>query len=106
MAADKEQSKLIARQFGRNLREVRHRAGISQESLSVRASLHRTEIGLLERGTRVPRIDTLLRLALALGVSPEELLDGLGWPPVDAQAARAESSHDGRSTPPPASAPR
>lgn len=52
------------------------RTYITQEALADRAELHRTEIGLLERGLRVPRIDTLLRLAAALAVEPAELLVG------------------------------
>lgn len=69
----------VAACFGRNLRACRRRVGISQEDLGQRASLHRTEIGLLERGERVPRIDTLIKLASALSVLPEELLGGIVW---------------------------
>lgn len=67
--------------FGGNLRRCRRRVAISQEELGARASLHRTEIGLLERGDRVPRSDTLVKLASALGVRPEELLKGIDWKP-------------------------
>jgi transcriptional regulator with XRE-family HTH domain len=69
----------IARQFGENLRRARRQAGISQEETGFRASLHRTEIGLLERGARTPRIDTAVKLACALGVEPGLLLEGIGW---------------------------
>jgi transcriptional regulator with XRE-family HTH domain len=71
----------VAAQFGRNLTRQRRRADLSQEELSFRASLHRTEIGLLERGARIPRIDTLAKLAGALGVDPVHLLDGIEWHP-------------------------
>jgi transcriptional regulator with XRE-family HTH domain len=54
---------------------------MSQEQLSVRASLHRTEISQLERGLRVARIDTLVKLAGSLEVTPGELLAGLEWSP-------------------------
>ena len=47
----------------------------------MRSSLHRTEIGLLERGARVPRIDTLIKVASALEVPPGELLQGIDWTP-------------------------
>lgn len=70
-----------ARQFGSNLRYCRRRFGVSQEALGFLASLHRTEIGLLERGERTPRIDTLVKLAHSLDVPPEELLDGIEWSP-------------------------
>lgn len=73
----------VAHRFGENLRRVRRRAGISQEELGMRSSLHRTEIGLLERGARVPRIDTLIKIASALTIPPGELLEGIDWTPGD-----------------------
>jgi|GEM_PF-322873 len=72
----------VAERFGRNLMHVRRREGLFQEELAVRASLHRTEIGKLENGERVPRIDTLIRLAGSMAVPPGELLDGIDWVPV------------------------
>ena len=70
----------VARRFGENMRRVRRGTGLSQEALGFQAGLHRTEIGLLERGARVPRIDTLLKVATALGVHIEcPLLEGISW---------------------------
>jgi transcriptional regulator with XRE-family HTH domain len=71
----------IAARFGDNLARCRKRADISQEELSVRASLHRTEISQLERGLRVARVDTLVKLMASLEVSADELLTGLDWKP-------------------------
>jgi len=71
----------IATTFGRNLYRCRKRVGLSQEELAVGASLHRTEIGLLERGERLPRIDTVIKLAGALSVPPSELIAGIDWSP-------------------------
>ena len=71
----------FASRFGQNLARCRRRLGISQEELGVRASLHRTAVGQLERGERVARTDTLVKLAGSLGVKPEDLLDGLKWTP-------------------------
>ena len=71
----------IASRFGKNLRRCRRAAGLSQEEVGIRASLHRTEIGLLERGERIPRIDTAIKLAGAVGVQLSELTDGIGWAP-------------------------
>jgi transcriptional regulator with XRE-family HTH domain len=79
VAKDKKQTEEIARRFGQNLRRARKRAAMSQEELAVGASLHRTEIGLIERGHRVARIDTLIKIASSLGVSPLELLEGINW---------------------------
>ncbi len=70
----------VARRFGQNMRHVRKGTGLSQEALGFEAGLHRTEIGLLERGERVPRIDTLLKVAAGLGVRVEcPLLEGISW---------------------------
>jgi transcriptional regulator with XRE-family HTH domain len=71
----------VAARFGQNLRRCRRRAGFSQEELGLRSSLHRTEIGLLERGARVPRIDTLIKISSALSVPPVELIEGIEWTP-------------------------
>ncbi len=75
----------IGKQFGKNLLRTRKRLGISQEELAVRASLHRTEIGLLERGERLPRIDTAIKLAGALGLPLASLVEGIDWRPGSTQ---------------------
>ena len=68
-----------AKRLGRNLFIARRRAGFSQEELGALACLHRTEVGMVENGTRLPRVDTLIKLASALGVRAEELLAGIDW---------------------------
>lgn len=73
----------IAGRFGDNLVRVRREADVTQEELSIRASLHRTEVSQLERGLRIPRIDTLIKLASSLEANPEELLAGITWSPGD-----------------------
>jgi transcriptional regulator with XRE-family HTH domain len=77
----KARSREVAVSFGENLRRVRRRVGLSQEELAVRASLHRTEIGMLENGKRLARIDTLIQLSGAMSVDPDELLVGITWSP-------------------------
>ena len=67
--------------FGRNLARCREGADVSQEELGFRASIHRTEVSLLERGERMPRVDTALRIAGSLGISMDELVAGLEWQP-------------------------
>lgn len=78
MASASERNEVAVR-FGENLQRLRRTARLSQERLSALAALHRTEIGLLERGERVPRVDTAVRLAAALSVTVSELVDGVGW---------------------------
>lgn len=71
----------VAAQFGVNVARCRKAAGLSQEEVSYRASLHRTEVSQIERGLRLCRIDTLLKLAGSLEVNADELLAGLDWKP-------------------------
>jgi transcriptional regulator with XRE-family HTH domain len=71
----------FAARFGDNLKRCRKRADLSQEDLSHLASLHRTEVSQLERGLRLCRIDTLVKLAASLEVSTDDLLAGINWSP-------------------------
>ena len=73
--------------FGSNLRHQRDAAGLTQEELAYRAGLNRTTISLLERGKRMPGLDTMAALAVALDLaSLDELLAGVS---VLARGARA-----------------
>jgi len=68
-------------QFAKNLRSHRHRVGLSQEKLAEICNLHRTEISLLERRKRSPRLETIVSLAAGLRLSSVcELLDGIVVP--------------------------
>lgn len=71
----------IAKLFGSNLVQLRREAGMQQEELARAAGLHRTEVSALERGVRLCRIDTLVKLTSVLGVSPARLLRGVHWTP-------------------------
>ncbi|HXF31577.1 MAG TPA: helix-turn-helix transcriptional regulator [Solirubrobacterales bacterium] len=68
-----------ARRLGRNVFTARRRAGFSQEELGALASVHRTHVGFIEIGQRLPRADTLIKLASALAVGVEELVAGIEW---------------------------
>lgn len=46
-----------------------------------RCNLHRTEISLLERAGREPRLSTIVKLAGALETTPGELCTGVTWVP-------------------------
>ena len=68
--------------FPHNLRQARLKADISQAELATRCDLHRTEISLIERGGREPRLGVLVKLADALGADIDALLT-----PPDAAAS-------------------
>lgn len=60
--------------LGNNVRRVRESKGWSQDKLSEESGLHRTYISGIERGVRNPTIEIVQEIALALGVSPSQLL--------------------------------
>jgi transcriptional regulator with XRE-family HTH domain len=82
MVSNNDQDLAVANRIGSNLFRARRREGFSQEELGQRASLHRTEIGKLEKGGRIPGSHTLIRLAGAMAIEPGVLLDGIVWVPV------------------------
>lgn len=68
----------VRQRFAENLRRLRESSGISQESLARICDLHRTEVSLLERCLRSPRLDTLIILAEGLKLtSLAELVEGI-----------------------------
>ena len=69
----------LNRRFAENLVLLRGNVDLSQQKTAERSGLHRTEISLLERGLRLPRLDTIVRLGGAVEVEPCELLVGMAW---------------------------
>lgn len=68
----------VRRRFAYNLRLLRERAGISQEGLAKACDLHRTEVSLLERCLRSPRLDTMIIIAEGLQLkSLADLVEGI-----------------------------
>jgi transcriptional regulator with XRE-family HTH domain len=63
--------------LARRIRSERERHGVSQEDFAEDCGLHRTAIGLLERGKSIPRLDTLLLVSQHLGLTVSELLRGI-----------------------------
>jgi transcriptional regulator with XRE-family HTH domain len=62
------------RTFSDVLQGLRRERGLTQEELAFRSGLDRTYISLLERGRRVPTIDTLFKLSRSLGIKPEDFV--------------------------------
>jgi transcriptional regulator with XRE-family HTH domain len=60
--------------FGRRLRELRQRYGVTQQQLSIATGLTEGYISNMERGLKVPSLTTILRLAVALGCKVTELV--------------------------------
>lgn len=61
-------------QFSERIRQVRTMRGITQEQLAEMADISRVMIGRYETTDQLPALDTLIRIADALGVSTDYLL--------------------------------
>lgn len=66
----------ILQDFGDRVREIRLKAGLSQEDLAHLASLDRSYIGGVERGQRNVSLVNIHKIAKALQVRPEVLFHG------------------------------
>ncbi len=64
------------REFGTNVARARNQAGLTQEELRDVSGIHPTEISRIENGLVNVKVKTVERLAVVLGVSPGQLLDG------------------------------
>ena len=62
---------------GRVLTEYRERKGLTQDVLSGLAGLDRTHYSKLERGLRIPTLDTLFKIGQALDVPPHMILKSI-----------------------------
>jgi transcriptional regulator with XRE-family HTH domain len=65
--------------IGDNLARHRLAKGLSQETVAHRSGKHRSEISLLELGKRMPRVDTVARVAGAIGITMAQALEGVSW---------------------------
>jgi len=62
--------------FASSLRHVRGVRGMTQDRLTYLTDMHRTEISLLERSLREPRLGTLIKLSAVLEVPIDRFFEG------------------------------
>ena len=60
--------------IGARIKEIRERKGFTQETFAARMGLSTTYISTIERGLKLPKLDTFIRMANVLEVSADELL--------------------------------
>ncbi|PSW19045.1 XRE family transcriptional regulator [Photobacterium sanctipauli] len=61
--------------FGLHIKQLRLKAGLSQEELAAKCGLDRTYISGIERGLRNVSIVNIFRIADALSLPPAKLLE-------------------------------
>jgi transcriptional regulator with XRE-family HTH domain len=64
----------VGRRVGANIKRLRKAQGLSQEELAHRAEMHRTFVSQIERAVKSPTLESLDRLAKALGVPLAEVV--------------------------------
>ena len=70
----KNKSEILIK-FGDRVREIRTQKGLSQEQLASLADVHRTYIGMIERGERNISLTNMAVFAKVFEMSISELLD-------------------------------
>lgn len=65
---------LNAEIIGKTIRRLRKEKHLSQEVFSGLAALDRTHYSKIERGQRVPTLETIFKMAQALEIKPSELI--------------------------------
>ncbi|MEL6098788.1 helix-turn-helix domain-containing protein [Stenotrophomonas maltophilia] len=74
MARASHETRLVA-VFAGNVRRLRKERGLSQEELAEAAGVHRTYVGMIERGEKNVTIYNIERIVIALDVPPGSLLE-------------------------------
>lgn len=82
----------VAQRFAENLKQQLAKSSLTQEQLAAQAEIHRTQITKLLTGEQVPRLDTAIKLAGALGVKPQVLIQGITWDSAAAPGGRFKIS--------------
>lgn len=76
MTQSNEDRKLL-RMLGERIRQLRVSKGFSQEHLADIAEVHRTYIGMIERGEKNITFLSACKIADALGISLSQIFEGL-----------------------------
>jgi transcriptional regulator with XRE-family HTH domain len=84
------------RTFGKNLRQARLSAGLTQVQLSSATPLDRAAISRLECGERAPDLPTLMRLCTALDTQATALVGGIGSKESQGRTRRQSDIPEGR----------
>lgn len=70
-------NKELSLKFGRRVKVLRQSLNLSQEALAELADVHRTYVGMVERGEKNITLSNIAKFAKALEVEISELLDGI-----------------------------
>lgn len=82
--------------FNERLRAIRKEKGLTQAELAEKAGIAVNSVRLYEAGARLPKLDTIARMAVAMGLYAGDLVDAGQWgqvqPGEDSETASAAES--------------
>lgn len=74
LVSNKGMTSKIAVKFGNKVRAERTKQGLSQEQLASRAGVHRTYVGMIERGEKNITLENIAKIAGALNIALSDLV--------------------------------
>lgn len=86
-----------ARAVGQRIRAAREKKNLTQEELAARVEISPTHVSVIERGTKIPRMDTFVAIANVLEVSADSLLVDVVDHAVDSAASELSGLLEGLS---------
>ena len=80
---------------GRRIKEAREKRHLTQEELAARIDISPTHVSVIERGTKIPRLDTFVAIANALEVSGDAVLLDVVDHAAESQASDLSAALEG-----------
>ena len=80
---------------GRRIKEAREKRHLTQEELAARIDISPTHVSVIERCTKIPRLDTFVAIANALEVSGDALLLDVVDHAAESQASDLSAALEG-----------
>ena len=80
---------------GRRIKEAREKRHLTKEELAARIDISPTHVSVIERGTKIPRLDTFVAIANALEVSGDALLLDVVDHAAESQASDLSAALEG-----------
>ena len=68
---------MVEEKVGQKIKQIRNEKGLSQEKLALKAEIDRTYLAGVEQGKRNPSIKSLEKIVEALGISFQDLFEGI-----------------------------
>lgn len=70
---------MVRKKLGQRIRDLREKTGLSQEKFALKIGMDRTYYSSVENGKRNISIINIQKISVGLGVSLQELFEGVNW---------------------------